>query len=162
MPIWATLPWEHGQAEMGSCVFSLSELERLIAPARESCCDDSRKVTQWAFSEHLLNAWLWTVNTAQPSLGDDWETGVDGQIDIHYWYPQLRLSHGGHMVQRKQAQGGTRGGQEHSKQGAWTMSLRSSLGWRPVFCVNLEVALDAQKTGSTLFLDVCEGVCRGD
>lgn len=27
VPIWAALPWEHGQAEMGSCVFSLSELE---------------------------------------------------------------------------------------------------------------------------------------
>jgi len=61
--------------------------------------------------------------------------------------------------------GGSRragGRQEHSKQRAWTMSLRSSLGWWPVLCVNLEVALDAQKTGDTLFLDVCEGVCRGD
>ena len=53
---------------------------------------------------------------------------MDGQIDIHYWYPELRLSHGGHMVQREEVQGGAGGGQEHSKQRAWTMSLRSSLG----------------------------------
>lgn len=62
------------------------------------------------------------------ALGDDWEKGVDGQINIHYWYPELRLSHGGHMVQTEEAQGRAGGGQEHSKQRAWTMSLRSSLG----------------------------------
>ena len=34
---------------------------------------------------------------------------MDGQIDIHYWYPELRLSHGGHPVQREEAQAGAGG-----------------------------------------------------
>lgn len=40
---------------------------------------------------------------------------MDGQIDIHYWYPELRLSRGGHRVQREEAQAGA-GGQAGAQQ----------------------------------------------
>ena len=101
-----------------------------------------RELLWWFKESHSLNGHLvstcWMLGFELWMWCDDWETGVDGQIDIHYWYPELRLSRGGHPVQREEAQAGAGGGgQDTASRGPGRCSWEAA--WDDgLFCVSTE------------------------